>query len=208
MENEEEIWKVYLEYPWIEVSNLGRVRTKDRYVRGKNGSKRLIKGRILKQHLTKDGYKYISFGVNGKTVNLKVSRAVAICFIPNSDNLPEVNHIDCNRTNNRADNLEWCTHQENIMYRDKLGHCVNNNPGRPVIAINPETSEVFWFESQSEAARQLGADQRNIFKVIKGKINKTHGWWFAYADSNVIEKTKKKFGDEIACKVEKLIRKI
>lgn len=63
-----------------------------------------------------------------------------------------MNHKDSNPKNNAVSNLEWCTRQENISYRDKLGHYVNNNPGHPVIAINPETSEVLWFESQREAA--------------------------------------------------------
>ena len=48
---EEEVWKIFPDYPFIEVSNLGRVRTKDRYVPSKNGSKRLVKGRILKQRI-------------------------------------------------------------------------------------------------------------------------------------------------------------
>ena len=75
-----------------------------------------------------------------------------------------------------------------------------------VIAINPETSRVFWFKSQSEAARQLGIARQSINSVVNGKLSKTKGCWLCYADSTAVEKTRAKFGDKIAEKVEKLIR--
>lgn len=204
---EEEVWKQYPDYDFIEVSNLGRVRTKDRYVTDKNGEKRLIEGRVLKQKLNPCGYMYANFSMNGKTVSLRVNRVVAICFIPNPDNLPEVNHIDCDPTNNKAENLEWCTSQYNSAYRDKLGHTAKHNaPKKPVIAVNPKTSDVFWFESQMEAARQLHINVGNMNEVIKGKRNKAGGCWFCYADENAVEKVRAKFGDKIARKVEELLR--
>lgn len=75
-----------------------------------------------------------------------------------------------------------------------------------MIAVNLDTFEVFWFESQHEASRQLNANQSHISKVVKGRYNKTGGYWFTNADSTAIEKTRKKFGDGLANKVEKLIR--
>ena len=77
--------------------------------------------------------------------------------------------------------------------------------GRPTIAVNPETSEVFYFESQSEAAHQLGIVRQGICKVVKGQRNKAYGCWFCYADSTATEKTRAKFGDKIAEKVEELM---
>ena len=74
-----------------------------------------------------------------------------------------------------------------------------------VIAINLETSETFLFESQREAARQLGIDRGNIYMVVKGKQNKACGLWFCNADETAVEKTRAKFGNEIANKVEKLM---
>lgn len=204
---EQEVWKIFLDYPFIEVSNLGRVRTKDRIATDRNGKKYHIKGRVLKQWDNGTGYMQVHFNVNGKEVHLYVHRIVAICFILNHNHYPEVNHIDCDPANNRWDNLEWCNHQENIAYRDKLGRWVNNNPGRPVIAIDLNDFNVFWLESQCEAARQLGVYTSNIYKVIKGKLNKTGGYWFCNADKNAVEKAREKFGDEIAEKVEKLMRK-
>lgn len=199
---EEEVWKVYPDYPFIEASNLGRIRTVDRYVPGKRRSKRLIKGRVLKQRINNRGYMYVQFRVNGKKIFPYVHRIVATCFLPNPNNYPEINHIDCDPTNNRLDNLEWCTHEYNTAYREKYGKAL----GRPVIAINPETSEVFWFESQHEATRYLSVCTSSINEVVKGKRHKAGGCWFCDADENAVDKTKVKFGDEVANKVEKLMR--
>lgn len=200
------IWKQYKEIPFIEANQFGEVRTRDHYVRnGKNGSKRLVKGHILKQYLLPCGYLYVILTVNGKTVNLRVHRIVATCFIPNPKNLPEVNHIDCNRTNNAVSNLEWCTSKYNSQYRDKLGHTVNGNPGKPLIVVNLETYEVFWFESQHEAARQLEVRQSDINNVLKRRQKTSHEYWFCYADGNSVENVRVKFGDNIAKKVEELM---
>lgn len=196
----QEIWETYPDYDFIEVSNFGNVRTKDRYVKTKNGQ-RFVKGRILKQYSNDHGYMYVTFRVDGKIVHLRVQRVVATCFIPNLDNLPEVNHKDNNRTNNAASNLEWCTGSYNCQYREKYGKA----SGRPVIAIKPETSDVFWFESQHEAARQLGFAYQNVGAIINGKQNTAGGYSFLNADENAVEKARAKFGDEIASKVKKLM---
>lgn len=207
-EKEQEVWRTYPEIPFIEASNLGRIRTKDRYVKVKKQGKRLVKGHILKQQLDRYGYLYVSFRVNGELVHLKVHRAVAACFCPNPNGYPQVNHFDCDPTNNRWDNLEWCTSQYNTAYREKYGVPAKEYTKvlkRPVIAINPETSEVFYFESQREAARKLGVSDSYINMVVKGKQNKAKGYWFCYADENLVEKVRAKFGDEVAKKVEELM---
>lgn len=268
---EQEIWKTYPEIPFIQASNLGRIRTIDRVVTYKNGAKHFYKGCILKQRPNKKGYMYVHVSANGKSIYLSVHRIVATCFIPNPNGYPEVNHIDCDRTNNRWDNLEWCSHEYNIEYREKYGKAlshpvfaVNLENGKvlrfesqskavhqlnilvgnindvlkgrlntaggywftedeseiteekireikaimklcQVIAVNSETSEVFWFESRQEAERQLGVDHSSISKVVRGKQHKACGWWFTNADENAVEKTREKFGDKVAKKVEELI---
>lgn len=202
---EQEVWKQCPKYPFIEASNLGRVRTKDRYVPSKGGGKRLIKGRVLKQQLHPCGYMYVSFRTNGKYFKLSVHRIIATCFIPNPDNLPEVNHRDCNPKNNVVSNLEWCTRQYNVAYREKYGTPASEALGCPVFAVNLETLEVLHFETQSEASRQLGVFRGHINNVLKGRLNKTHGYWFCCADENAIENVRTKFGDEVANEVEKLM---
>lgn len=203
---EKEVWRTYPEYPFIEANQFGEVRTKDRVVIRKNGRKLSVKGRVLKQYDNGKGYMRVTFRFNNKTISLRVSRIVATCFIPNPNNLPEVNHIDCNRSNNVVSNLEWCTHQENVAYSNKLGHTAKHNaPKKPVIAVNLETLEVCLFESQHEAARQLRIDVRSVNDVIKGRQKTTHIYWFCNVDEKAVENTRTRFGDEVANKVEKII---
>jgi hypothetical protein len=148
----------------------------------------------------------VSVRLEGKIVNLYVHRVVAITLLPNPNNLPEVNHKDNNRTNNKVSNLEWCTDQYNQDCKKNFGTTPAEVQGCPVVAVNQETSEVFWFKTQSEAARQLSVPQSSISNVVKGKNNQTHDYYFCDADSSAMEKTREKFGNDIANKVEKLIR--
>lgn len=195
------VWKQYPDYPFVEVNQYGEIRTVDRYVGYKNKGKRLYKGRVLKQQLDRYGYLYVTFSANGKRVHLKSHRAVAICFLPNPKGLPQVNHIDCNPTNNVVSNLEWCTGEYNNSYREKYGKALNC----PIFSVNLKTFEILYFKSQREAGRQLGLARRNIERVVKGVRGQTHGFWFCHADENAIEKIRAKFGDEVADEAEKLM---
>ena len=118
---EKEIWKKYPEIPFIEASNLGRIRTVDRTVIRSDGQKQFVKGVILKQWDNGRGYLYVTVGLNGNFVHLRVNRVVAIAFVPNPDNLPEVNHKDNDKTDNSVGNLEWCTSQYNQDYKKNFG---------------------------------------------------------------------------------------
>lgn len=75
--------------------------------------------RKLKQYPKTYGYLYVALSKNGKKDYLRVHRLVAEAFIPNQDNLPEVNHKDEDKTNNSVDNLEWCTSSYNKTYGDR-----------------------------------------------------------------------------------------
>ncbi|ANO57960.1 HNH endonuclease [Lactobacillus phage P1] len=205
MDREKEIWRTYPEFGFIQGSDFGRVRTVERYVKVKNG-KRLIKGRILKPQRDKSGYMYVCFSADGKQVTKKVHRIIAGCFLDNPDDLPEVNHKNAVRTDNRVENLEWVTRQDNIAYRDKLGHTARHNkPKKPVIAVNLKTLEVLRFPSQHEAARRLGAYQPAIKDVTKGRYKQHHNFWFTNADNNSVENTRTKFGNYVAEKVAKIM---
>lgn len=205
--NDDEVWKTYPEFDFIQGSNLGRVRTLDHYVKQGN-SERLCRGHILKQYDNCRGYMYVTFKVSGKQVHLYVHRIIASCFLPNTDKLEQVNHKNAVRTDNRAENLEWCTREYNNAYRNKCGVSYKEAaPKSPVTAINLTSLEVLQFESQREAARQLGADVGNINKVIKGCYKQQYGYWFTNADSNAVESARVKFGDSVASKVEKLLNK-
>lgn len=184
-EEEKEVWKTYPDYPFIEASNLGRIRTKDRYVTVKGQGKRLVKGKVLKQRLRPDGYMEVNFRVKNKPVKLLTHRIIAASHLPNPNNLPEVNHKDNDRTNNAVSNLEWCTREYNQDYKEKHGMSAAEVVGRPVIAVNLETGRVLRFETRSEAARKLGIDVSSIVKVVKGKANQTGGYWFTEDESEI-----------------------
>lgn len=187
-ETEEVVWKIYPDYPFIEANQFGEIRTKDRVVIRIDGQKQFVKGRILKQHFKKCGYMYVSFRLKGKRVYLRVHRVVATCFLPNPDNLPEVNHIDCDPKNNTVSNLEWCTHEYNFTYKEKYGKSAAEVFGRPVFAVELKTGKILRFETRAEAGRQLGISQGHISSVVKGELNQIGGYWFTEDKSEITKK--------------------
>lgn len=113
----EEIWKDIKNYEgYYQVSTFGRIRGLDRLIVRSDGRSYLRKGKILTLILNKDGYLNTKLSKDGHTIPVRVHRIVAETFLPNPDNLPEVNHKDFNRTNNHIENLEWCSHIDNIRY--------------------------------------------------------------------------------------------
>ena len=102
----------------FEVSNLGRVRSLPRTRAGRSGKPVRVLGRILRATKPKRGYSGVSLG---KGCHAWVHRLVALAFIPNPGNKPEVNHVDGNKLNNAAINLEWVTHKENAEHASAAG---------------------------------------------------------------------------------------
>ena len=110
-----EIWKPVPGYEGkYEVSSLGRVRSLDRI----DEENHFRKGQIMKTNLLR-GYVRVPLRDGKKQKSYQVHRLVALAFIPNPDNLPQVNHKDCNPGNNNVDNLEWCDVKYNINYGDR-----------------------------------------------------------------------------------------
>lgn len=191
--NKNVIWKTYPGISFLQANQFGEIRTLDHYVTRKNGVKQFVKGHILKQYDNGRGYLQVRPSVNGKLVSLKVHRVVATCFLPNPDNLSQVNHKDSNRKNNSVENLEWCTGEYNIAYREKYGTVCNC----PVFAVSLKTFDVLRFESKHEAARQLGVDQGNINAVIKGRQKQAGGYWFTEDESEITEEKIQKIKDNM-----------
>ena len=118
MEETEE-WKDIVGYEGkYQVSNIGRVKSLPRQVVCK--TIRTITERILKPGIVRD-YEKVTFRVNKIGKQLFVHRLVAIHFIPNPLNLPEVNHKKGIKTDNRWHQLEWCTHKQNIEHAVRTG---------------------------------------------------------------------------------------
>lgn len=118
-----EIWKPIMGYEGLyEVSNLGNVKSVERYVksshRGYVGYRKL-NSKLLKPTVNKWGYRTLSLRKDNKYTAVRINRLVAQAFIPNPDNLPCVNHKDENKLNDAANNLEWCTYKYNNNYGDR-----------------------------------------------------------------------------------------
>lgn len=121
----EEIWRDIEGYEGLyQVSNLGRVRSLDRIVQQLNRwgkyQSRSYPGCVLNPGVTHDNYQSVSLTRQGKSASYSVHRLVAQAFIPNPDNLPQVNHKDENLSNNCVDNLEWCTAKYNSNYGTRI----------------------------------------------------------------------------------------
>ena len=159
-----------------EVSNHGRVKSLHR-----GGM------RILKIKPNKQGYKQARLQKNGKDKLFSVHRLVATAFIPNPDNLPVVNHIDENPSNNRVDNLEWCTQQHNTQHsshkwkekskpeewKQSIKRAGNPN-AKKVICL--ETGEIF--SCIKEAHEKYGGDIGGCCRGVKKTAGGYH--WMYY----------------------------
>ena len=169
----DEIWKDIKDYEGLyQVSNWGRVKSFDTYKKGKNGSIRFYKGKILKLKTNKDGYSQIGLWKNGKRKYFLVHRLVAEAFISNTDNLPCVNHKDENKQNNVVSNLEWCSAQYNNTYGTRIER-VALKKKKPVLQYTLDGAFVREWASAKQSEREDGFDSTNICKCCQGKI-KTH----------------------------------
>ena len=162
-----------------DVSNKGRVKSLERCVtyydtRWNTYVTRVQKERILKPSLGMDGYgkrtyQVIALRDGKKYIRYYVHRLVAEHFIPNTYNLPQVNHIDGDKTNNSVNNLEWCTAQYNSLHRVKIGHQYSNRGSKrsyiqrlrqstPVHCFNTDT----YYMSITLAAKVFKCDASSI----------------------------------------------
>lgn len=167
------------------VSNMGRVKSLDRYAKVCGGGYRLVKGKIISVNKYKNGYSFVMLLNNKKSSSYLVHRLVAKAFIPNPDNLPQVNHKDEDITNNTVDNLEWCTPKYNANYGTRNTRCYESNRKyfKPIYQIDKDCGMIVrWWESIKCAARQLGIDDALIGRVCKGRGITAGGFVWRYAE--------------------------
>ncbi len=115
----EEIWKDIDCLKYYQVSNIGRIRSLNRFLTNDLGIIKNYKGQILKTSINRLGYCVVN--ITGNKKFFIVHRLVARAFIPNPENKPDINHKNCIKNDNRVENLEWATESENILHGIKNG---------------------------------------------------------------------------------------
>ena len=187
-----EIWKDINGYEgYYKISNLGNVKSIDRF-----DGVHDRKGTIIKQNLKQNGYLQVGLRMHNKRKWFGVHRLVAIHFIENPENKPQVNHIDGNKKNNTVGNLEWVTPKENQNHATKLGLRKNvlkgekhryygkfgadSHSAKKVIRRNPKTGEIKVYKAIILAKKE-GFDVTSISKCCHGRLKTHQGfeWFFA-----------------------------
>lgn len=130
-----------------------------------------ITNKFLKTYFA-NGYEFVTLKDNH---HVKISRAVAEAYLPNPNNLPEVNHKDEIKSHNYVNNLEWSDSMYNANYGTRNERIKKAHSKR---IYCKELDKVF--ESQKVAAQELGLDQGNISRVCRGKANTTGGYHFEF----------------------------
>ena len=167
----QEVWKDISGYEGVyQVSNLGRVKSMRKWssVQGRYCQRE----KILKQYQSKTGYLQINLKSEGTRKLGLIHRLVAQAFIPNPDNKREVNHINGNKTDNRVENLEWCTSQYNTVHAYKTG--LETHPTRKISQYDLRGDLIKEWDSIREAGNTLGIQEANIGACCRG-IRKTAG---------------------------------
>jgi hypothetical protein len=155
------------------------------YIVTDDGVVKKADGTEIKQRYEKDGYKVVNLrSADGKPRTQKVHRLVAWEFCENDDpeKKPQVNHINEVKDDNRADNLEWCTHTYNINYGMRTSKAIYKRE-KPIIVKNVNTGDAVRFDSKAQACRMLNLDERHLGDVLAGKRKTTNGYTALYAES-------------------------
>ena len=177
-----EIWKPAVGYEdYLEVSNKGNARRKAHSFVKRNGRWCHVPSRVLKLNPTRTGYLLVN--AKGRKAE-QIHRLVALTFIPNPNNLAEVNHKDENKANNRVENLEWCSHKYNSSYGTRISRIKQTlkekSRGKSVSQYTKEGELIRTYKSIREATKKTGIN--NIGICVRG--NSKYAGGFVWIESS------------------------
>ena len=176
----EEIWRPIPGFEYYSVSNIGRVKNPF--------------GKVLKPSSNYKGYLIVNLSSEYiKHKQMFVHRAVALAFIPNPDNLPQVNHINHNKSDNNVENLEWCTN----LYNQRYSHALVVNQ------YDLEGRFIKSWKAISDIESVLAISTTNISKCCKGEITTINNFVFLY-DGDSIEDRLMMIRNKYKCKCRKI----
>lgn len=130
-----------------------------------------IKRNIILTPQLKGNYYQVALSINGGKRWLSVHRLVALNFIPNKENKPQVNHIDGNTKNNKVDNLEWVTSYENMQHAELNNLIPTHGRETPIKVFDTTTSETFYFINCRHASRYFNKNQTFFSNMLTQTVN-------------------------------------
>lgn len=165
----EEVWKTMKEHADYEISNLGRVKTKKT-------------GRIRKTTISNKGYEQIIVYINKKAKTYYVHRLVANNFIDNPSNLREINHINENKLDNKAINLEWCDGKYNLHYGNRVQRILKTKEPtfKKIKQKDLQGNTIKIWKNIIEIQKETNFNKQSIYKCCKGKHKSANGYIWEY----------------------------
>lgn len=178
-----------------QVSSLGRVKSLPKFI---NTNKNypsigyMTKEKILKNFTSTNDYLRICLRKDNQSIFYLVHRLVAQAFLPNPNSLPQINHINGIKTDNRIENLEWCTAKENAQHALKNNlkipkRGIENKNSKTIYQINKDNDIINVFYGSGEIKRKFNYDTSSILKCCKNCKNyKTaYGYKWKYKKEGV-----------------------
>lgn len=177
----EEIWKPVKNYEgYYEISNLGRVKSVERIIKCKSRNNFKQKEKILATRPNNRGYIMVGLHKDKNYKLVLVHRLVAEAFIPNPNNLPQVNHIDENKQNNHWNNLEYCDNWYNSHYGTRIERCNAKQKKKKINQYSLNGKFIRQWESVASIRKKLSIN--NICKACTGEYKQAGGFVWKYAD--------------------------
>lgn len=164
------------------ISSFGRIKSLGN---GKSSDPRTKVERFLKTRIKNSGYEQVKLCKNGKCNHYLVHRLMAVTFIENRNNLPEINHIDGNKQNNTLSNLEWVSSSENQIHAFKLGlqksiKGKDNKQSIPVLQLSKDGLLIKEWGSIKQIKREAGLNTYGIIGCCKNKVKYKTAYGFKW----------------------------